>query len=111
MPKSSAQTFENSPTCTVFEYGGDEVLDGATAIINGRYPETGWAMNAVVREMIYVVKGSGKLVTRDSTVALSEDDVALLATNEPYYFEGDNLKIFMPTTPPWNPEQYEYLVD
>jgi mannose-6-phosphate isomerase-like protein (cupin superfamily) len=109
IPKASAQKFENSSTCTVFEYGGDSDLDGAVAIISGRYPESGWGMNTVSKEMVYVISGTGSLTTKEGMSPLAEGDVVLINNNEPYYFEGAKLRIFMPTTPAWNPEQYAYL--
>ncbi len=104
-----AQKFENGPTCTVYEYGGDEDLDGAVAEINGRYPESGWSMNTKVKEMAFVLSGEGKVVTKDGEKVLFKDTMILLDANEQYYFEGNDLRIFMPTTPAWTPDQYRII--
>ena len=106
IPKVKAQRFENSSSCVVFEYGGDNDISGAVAVINGRYPESGWGMNQHVKEMVYVIKGTGTLTAKEATFALREGDMALIDANEPYFFEGSELHIFMPTTPAWTPEQF-----
>lgn len=104
-----AQKFENGPTCTVFEYGGDADISGAIAEINGRYPESGWSFNTAVKEMVFVLSGEGKIVTRKGEKPLAKDTMVLLETNEQYYFEGNALRIFMPTTPAWTPDQYRVI--
>jgi len=107
--KNAAQKFENGKTCVGFEYGGSPELSGATAIINGRYPEAGWAMNEMSQEMVYVISGTGSLTTKQQTIGLRQGDVALLEINEPYYFEGVELQVFLPTTPAWTPEQHKIV--
>jgi mannose-6-phosphate isomerase-like protein (cupin superfamily) len=104
-----AQKFENGQTCTVFEYGGDADLSGAIAEINGRYPESGWSFNTAVKEMVFVLSGEGKIVTDAGEKTLIKDTMVLLDINERYYFEGTMLRIFMPTTPAWTPEQYRIV--
>jgi mannose-6-phosphate isomerase-like protein (cupin superfamily) len=104
-----AETFVNGTTCTVYEYGGDEALSGAIAEINGRYPENGWAANTAVKEMVFVLSGSGKIVTKQGERLLQKDTMALIDINEQYYFEGEQLRIFMPTTPAWTPDQYKVI--
>jgi mannose-6-phosphate isomerase-like protein (cupin superfamily) len=104
--KASAQRFDNSSSCTVFEYGGDSELSGAVAHIHGRYPESGWALNQRSKEMAYVLKGTGVLTTKEMSVSLHKGDMALIDANEPYFFEGSELEIFIPTNPAWTPDQY-----
>ena len=105
-PFSETKKFENSTTCTVYEYGGNKILDGAAAEINGRYPETGWVTNTISTEIIYVVEGKEILTTRERRIELTQAAVVLVERGEQYYFEGENLRIFMATTPPWSPDQY-----
>ena len=109
IPSSSAQTFENSPMCTVHEYGGNDEINGAVAEIDGRYPEMGWAVNTEVSEMIFVLEGSGELVTNERRVTLAKAAMAVVETGEAYYFEGKSLRIFIACTPPWTPEQYKVM--
>lgn len=104
-----AERFENGQTCTVLEYGGDADLSGAIAEINGRYPASGWSFNTAVKEMVLVLSGEGKIVTRNDEKPLAKDTMVLLDINEQYYFEGSSLRIFMPTTPAWTPDQYRII--
>jgi mannose-6-phosphate isomerase-like protein (cupin superfamily) len=104
-----AEKFEVSSSCTIYEYGGDADLSGAVAEINGRYPDSGWAMNTEVKEMAFVLSGSGKLVTQKEEVALEKELMILLDKNEPYYFEGSDLRLFMPTAPAWTPDQHQVI--
>ncbi|HVS58704.1 MAG TPA: AraC family ligand binding domain-containing protein [Candidatus Saccharimonadales bacterium] len=108
--KAQAQKFANSPTCTVYEYAMDDPdINGAVGVINGRYPETGMVVNEVCKEIVYVISGEGSLTTGKTTQPLAEGDVALIAPGEQYFFEGKDLKIFMPCTPAWYPEQHKEL--
>lgn len=107
VPFSSAQKFENSPMCTVYEYDGNNEINGAVAEIGGRYPETGWAVNTEVSEMVFVLEGSGELVTKERRLALGKATMALIEANEAYYFEGESLRVFIACTPPWTPQQYK----
>lgn len=109
VPKADAQRFDNSPSCTVFEYGGDTEFGGAVGHITGRYPESGWALNQRSKEMVYVIKGTGTLSIGEASFSLREGDMALIDANEPYFFEGNGLEIFIPTTPAWTFEQFSHL--
>lgn len=106
-PLSQATIHDNSSTCTVYEYGAGDQLDMAVAEINGRYPEQGYVSNEVSEEAVYVIAGIGRLVTKDSEVALAPGDAAFIAANEAYYFEGDKLKVAISCTPPWSPAQHK----
>ena len=107
--RSATEIFENGPGCTVFEYGGDKDISGAVAVINGRYPDSGWAVNEVSKEVVYVVSGSGTFYAKGTTIRLKETDMVLVDIHEPYYIEGTHLHIFMSTTPAWTPEQHKQL--
>ena len=105
-PKRRATRHDNSLACTVWEYGGIGTIDAADCVINGRYPETGFACNQISSMSIRSISGVDRLVTRQRTVTLAPGDVVLLPPNEPYYYEGDNLTFFMVCSPAWTPDQY-----
>ena len=45
----------------------DEIaISGAVAWINGRYPVKGYAVNEVSSELVYILSGKGKIVTKDN---------------------------------------------
>jgi mannose-6-phosphate isomerase-like protein (cupin superfamily) len=104
-----AKEFKNSDSCIALEYPlGDEDINAAVIKLNGRYPETGRAVNTNCKEMGYIVEGTGKLGVEDKTVELKKGDVVLIEAGEKYYWEG-NLIMFMPCTPAWTPEQHKLV--
>lgn len=104
--KDEATIHQNSPSCEVKEFGGIETIDGADILIDGRYPETGFSLNEESSFVIRVLDGTGTLAVQGSSQQLAEGDVAFIEKGEAYYFEGQNLSLFMASTPAWNPEQY-----
>lgn len=57
-----AQQFSNSDKCLVYEYElADKDINCATAIISGRYPDTGYCYNENCKELVYVIDGQGTL--------------------------------------------------
>ena len=105
-PKDEAVTKRNGPTCEVKEFGGIASIDGADIVIDGRYPAEGYSVNKASSFVIRVLNGTGTLAVRGYQTSLTEGDVAFVENGEAYYFEGQNLAIFMACTPAWAPEQY-----
>lgn len=96
-----------SPSTTIWEYlTPDKNISGAVAQINGRYPERGFAVNEVSKELAFVVSGSGKIISPSKETPLDLDDVILICPNEPFAWEG-NLTIFMATAPKFDPKQHK----
>lgn len=108
---SSTQKFENGSSCKGYEYGGNSDIDGAIAVISGRYPESGWVTNEISSELVYVLSGVGHIVTKSTRQPLAATDVVLIETNELYYFEGDSLRLFSACTPAWTSEQHKNIKD
>jgi hypothetical protein len=51
-----AKEFKNSDSCIALEYPlGDEDINAAVIKLNGRYPETGRAVNTNCKEMGYML--------------------------------------------------------
>lgn len=98
-----------SPTTTITEFLMNEAgISGAVAEINGRYPESGFALNEVCKELVYVISGSGKLVSEKEELPFETGDVLYIDTNERFYWEG-NFKIFMATSPKFDPNQHKIV--
>lgn len=97
---------KNSDNCIVYEYRlNDKDINGAMAKITGRYPDRGYVINRKCKELVYVMKGKGKLVSKTRILKFKEGDMLLIPPKEAYYWEG-NMTILMPCTPAWYPEQH-----
>lgn len=105
--KEDAPEHKNSPACTAVEYAfkNEAAINIATIHLNGRYPETGYALNKVVKELMYVVRGSGSLTTAKQHTPLNEGDAVLIQPTEAYYLQGE-MTLIIPSTPAWYAEQH-----
>jgi mannose-6-phosphate isomerase-like protein (cupin superfamily) len=103
---SSAEKFENSGECTVFEYGKVNNIDGCVALINGKYPTQHFILNNECDMVVYVVSGTGKVTSGDEVIELESDDVIFIPKQEKYAWEGDDLKLFISCNPAFTPDQY-----
>ncbi len=102
-----AHKYENGPTCVAFEYEtGNPDINIARVEISGRYPETGYAANTAVTELVYVESGTGMVTVEDKHTTLNKGDVVLIEKGEQVYWEG-TLTLIIACTPAWYPEQYE----
>lgn len=109
--KEDSEKFEHSDKCTVYEYSfGDKDIDCAIAEISGRYPESGFVVNNECKELIYVLEGEGKVVTRDNVIEFKEGDAFIIESKEQYFWDA-RCKVLMPCTPAFTPDQYEHIED
>ena len=105
--KNQTNQVNASPSTTIHEYlTKNQDLSGAIADIRGRYPEKGFAKNEVSKELVYVLEGSGKVITTDGEHTLEQGDVVLLLNGELFAWEG-NFRIFMATAPKFDPNQHK----
>ena len=106
--KLSGQKFRNSDTCEGRSFiAVDAPLDIAEITISGRYPETGWAVNREVHEMVYVKEGRGSLTIRGGAeTQLSGGDVVSIAPGQAFAWSGD-MTIIMACSPAFDIDQYE----
>jgi mannose-6-phosphate isomerase-like protein (cupin superfamily) len=104
--KSQAKFFNNGRSCVGYEYPiGDKDINGAVTEITGRYPSKNRIKNLKCKEMGYVISGSGYVVIEDKKVELNKGDLILIKPGEKYYWFGNKLKMFVPCTPAFYPEQ------
>ena len=98
----------NSNKCEIIEYPfHDGDLDLVVATITGRYPEFGYCMNEVSKELIYVIEGKGALVFEDKKIDISKGDAILIHPNEKYYWNTTYCVVTITCNPPWNAKQYK----
>lgn len=106
--KNNAEQGNNSDKCKTLEYSfNDKNIDLGIATITGRYPESGFCMNTVCKELIYVLEGKGKLYFEDDYIEFEEGDSILINSNEKYYWESSYCKVSMSCTPSWSKDQYK----
>jgi mannose-6-phosphate isomerase-like protein (cupin superfamily) len=104
--KKNACTIKPSSSTLITEYNLKEnLLSGAVAHINGKYPEKGFALNIKSNELVYVLSGSGKIVNQKKSVDFNKGDLILINHGEKYYWSG-NFSIFMANSPKFNPKQH-----
>ncbi len=109
--KNQRKEFKNGESCVAFEYPTtDHDINGTIIKLSGRYPDKGWAVNEICKEMGYVISGSGKLTVENKEYALSEGDLVLINLGEKFFWQG-NMEIFMPCAPAWSPEQHKTIND
>lgn len=98
----------NSDSCKTLEYSfQDKDLDLGIAVIQGRYPDSGYACNTISKELVYVLEGNGKLYFEKYIIEFEKGDAILILPNEKYYWESSFCKIAMACNPAWSVEQYQ----
>ena len=97
-----------APNGFVYEYpDASKDLGIAVSELNGRVPDEGRMKNNVVHEVYYVLSGSAKVFMGDKIFEISEGDVLHIDAGREYHVEADNLKLVIPTSPAFYPEQWE----
>ncbi len=100
----------NSNKCKTLEYSfNDKDIDLGIATITGRYPEEGYCVNTVSKELIYVIDGNGNLCFDNVTVEFKKGDSILIHSNEKYYWDTTYCVVSMSCTPAWSEEQHELI--
>ncbi len=98
-----------APSTVIWEYPTkDEAISGAVAEIHGRYPEKGYVLNEKSKELVFVISGSGFVVTPKERKEIDVGDVILLQPNEMYAWEG-GMTLFMATSPKFNAKQHKII--
>lgn len=103
---SNANKVQASPTTTIWEFAMDEAaISGAVTEIKDRYPEKGFAVNKISKELVFVISGEGYIVTPTQKRPIRVGDLVFLDKREIYAWEG-NLTLFMATTPKFDQKQH-----
>jgi mannose-6-phosphate isomerase-like protein (cupin superfamily) len=109
--KTQSAYFTNGPTCTGYGFSfSDKGMDIAIVTVNGKYPEKGYVLNEISREIAYILKGGGKLVMGDGAIKdVQPGDALIILPGEKYRWEGDNLEMLMPCSPAFDPAQHKQV--
>lgn len=106
----NAEKGQNKENCKTIEYSfGDKDIDLGVATIIGRFPESGYAMNEISKELIYVIEGECKINIHNEDVNLKAGDSILINPKELYYWESNYCKVSMSCTPAWSMEQHKII--
>ena len=107
--KSLTNNLTPMPSTTIREYlMEEESISGAVSEINGRYPEKGFAVNELSKELVYITKGKGKIITKDKEKEFDQGDVIFIDRGEPFAWKG-TFTMFMTTTPKFDPRQHKII--
>lgn len=64
--------------------------------------------NTVVKEIVYVSSGDGKVTIEGATQEVGKGDVIFYEKGERVYWEG-TLSLIIACSPGWTPSQHEFL--
>lgn len=110
--KSNSIAGNNSAECSTIEYSFiNKSIDLCVATIKGRYPQKGYCKNCKVKELIYILEGSGAINLNSQKIEFEQGDAILIDCNEKYYWESPYCKAAITCTPAWNKEQYKCELD
>jgi len=105
--KKNRVRHENSPKCIAYEYPmKDKDISAAFVEIKGRYPDEGQVTNEIVKELVFVLGGKGKIVIDNKEHELSEGDSILIIPKQKYFFDG-TLELIVSCSPAWYQEQHK----
>ena len=100
----------NSNNCKTLEYSfNDNDIDLGIATITGRYPEIGYCVNTISKELIYVLEGTGKIYFDNNYVEFEKGDSILINPNEKYYWDTKYCIVSMSCTPAWDEKQHKIV--
>lgn len=103
------ERFSNSDKCKGIEYPlNDKDINLSIAQINGRYPDSGYCINEVCKELVYVLDGNVTLYKKDRKFDFNKGDAILIDKGEIYYWDG-KCQIAMICTPAWYTEQHKVV--
>lgn len=95
-----------SSSTTIWEYLMDEPsISGAVSKINGHYPEKGFAVNKISKELVYILTGNGEIVTESDKTSFTPGDVIFIDKHELFAWQG-NFSMFMVAAPKFDPKQH-----
>src|SRR5438876_10861423 len=108
LQESEANSFKNSATCHGFEFPFEtRSMNIAVVMVDGRYPQEGHLRNDVCDEIAYVLSGSGTVGVDNETHNIAAGDAVLLKAGERFWWQGSQLRMLMPCSPAFYPEQHK----
>lgn len=108
--QSDTNKVSNSSVVAMEEYlHNDADINLAIGKITGKYPTTGFVVNEVSKELVYIIEGSVKLILRDQTVTLTIGDSVIIDKEEAFAWNG-HAKLITVCLPAWTPAQHKEVM-
>ena len=105
--KSDALDGSNSDKCKTVEYSfSDKDMDLGVITITGRYPDEGYCVNTISKELVYVLNGNGKIFFENEVIDFEKGDAVFILPNEKYYWDSNYCVVSLTCTPAWSEEQH-----
>lgn len=106
--KEEAEVLTHGVAMTAEEYAIGTAMNVARIRLRGRYPETGWSVNEISKELCYIFEGSGTLFVEGEAYSIAPGDVFLIEPGERFYWDA-NVDMLVPCTPAWTATQYRHI--
>lgn len=101
---------KNSEVCLINEYNlEDKDIDISKATITGRYPNEGYALNEISKELIYIINGEGTINFENESKSFSRGDTILIDKNTKFYWDSEYCEATIICTPPFDINQYKLV--
>lgn len=105
--KEEREQGKNNKVCSTVEYSfQNKALDLGIAKITGRFPNKGYCANDICYELLYILKGDGKIFFENKEVSFKEGDAILIYPKEKYYWDSKYCEVAMACNPAWSPDQH-----
>ncbi len=106
---SETKKIQASPTTAIWEFVmKEQSISGAIAEIKERYPEKGFAVNKISKELAFVISGNGYIITPNQKRPIRVGDLIFLDKDELFAWVGA-LTLFMANTPKFDPRQHKII--
>ncbi len=105
--KSETNKVSNSKEAVMEEYlHNDPDLNLAIGNISARYPATGYVINEISKELVYVLEGSIDLILKDQVAHLNAGDSVIIDKKELFAWDGQ-ARLLTVCLPAWEPAQHK----
>lgn len=86
----------------------EPAMSAATSVISGRYPKSGYATNAISKEIALVISGNGYIGLPKTTTPIEIGDCIFIDAKEKFYWEG-NMTLFIVCAPAFHQKQHHVI--
>ena len=101
---------KNSEACLIHEYDlANKDIDIVKAIITGRYPKEGYALNEISKELIYILNGEGTINFENESKTVSKGDAIIIDKNTKFYWDSKYVEATITCTPAFDKNQYKLV--